>query len=53
MTPEASICGFIFMHPEAKYPDIRRISQAQYEEYARARGFDSEKARRFLGHLLK
>lgn len=53
MTPEASICGLIFMHPDAEYPDIRRISQAQYEEYARARGFDSEKARRFLGHLLK
>ena len=53
MMPEASICGLIFMHPDAEYPDIRRISQAQYEEYARARGFDSEKARRFLGHLLK
>ncbi len=53
MTPEASICGLIFMHPDAEYPDIRRISQAQYEEYARARGFDSEKSRRFLGHLLK
>ena len=43
----------LFMHPDAEYPDIRRISQAQHDEYARARGFDSEKARRFLGHLLK
>ena len=52
MTPEASICGFIFMHPEARYPDIRRISREQYGEYASKRGMDEEKARRFLGHLL-
>jgi hypothetical protein len=53
MTPEASICGLIFIHPDAEYPDIRRISQPQYDEYACARNFDKEKARRFLGHLLK
>ena len=52
MSPEASICGFIFMHPEARYPDIRKISRGQYEAYAAARGFDESKARRFLGHLL-
>ena len=23
MTPEASICGFIFWHPQAKYHEIR------------------------------
>ena len=53
MTPEASICGLIFIHPDAEYPDIRRISRTQYDEYASARGFDNEKARRFFGHLLK
>ena len=53
MTPESSICGLIFMHPEASYPDIRRVSQEQYDKYAALRGMDSEKARRFLGHLLK
>ena len=52
MTPEASICGLIFMHPQACYPDIRRISREQYEEYARRRGMSEETARRFLGHLL-
>ena len=52
MTPEASICGFIFMHPEAKYPDIRRISRKQFEEYAQKRGMTQEEAERFLGHLL-
>ena len=53
MTPEASICGMIFMHPEASYPEIRRISQEQYDSYASRRGIDSDTARRFLGHLLK
>ena len=52
MIPEASICGLIFMHPEARYPEIRRISREQYEDYAARRGMDDETARRFLGHLL-
>ena len=53
MTPEASICGMIFMHPEACYPEIRHISQEQYEKYRNRRRMDAETARRFLGHLLK
>lgn len=53
MIPESSICGMIFLHPEASYPEIRRISQKQYEDYALRRGMSLEKARRFLGHLLK
>ena len=53
MTPLASICGFIFLHPEAKYPEIRRISEEQYNDYAQRRGMDEQTARQFLGHLLK
>ena len=53
MIPESSICGFIFMHPEAKYSEIRRISKEQYDGYASVRGMDEDRARRFLGHLLK
>ena len=53
MTPEASICGLIIMHPEAGYPQIRQISQGQYDSYVERRGMDKSKARRFLGHLLK
>ena len=53
MTPEASICGMIFMHPEACYPEIRNISQEQYEKYRSRRNMDAETAKRFLGHLLK
>lgn len=52
MIPDASICGLIFIHPEATYSEIRRVSQKAIDEYARRRGMsDSEKAR-FLGHLL-
>ena len=52
MIPDASICGLIFIHPDASYPEIRRVSQKAIDEYARRRGMsDSDKAR-FLGHLL-
>ena len=53
MTPESSICGMIFIHPQAKYPEIRKISDKQAEGYAQRRGMDQIEARRFLGHLLK
>jgi 5-methyltetrahydrofolate--homocysteine methyltransferase len=53
MTPESSICGMVFMHQEACYPDIRKISRKTYEDYARRRGMDATIAQRFLGHLLK
>ena len=53
MIPEASICGFIFMHPQAKYPEIRKISKAEVDAYARRRGMDAKTADRFLSHLLK
>jgi len=53
MVPESSICGMVFLHPEAAYPEIRRVSKERYEDYAARRGMDSEKARRFISHLLK
>ncbi len=52
MRPDASISGFIVLHPEASYPDIRHISSEQYNAYAKARGFSPEEARTFLSHLL-
>ena len=52
MRPAASICGLVIAHPRAGYPDIRRISPAQYDRYAAARGFTPEQARLFLSHLL-
>ena len=53
MIPEASVCGMIFIHRNAMYPDIRIIDRKQYEDYAARRGMTDEEARRFLGHLLR
>ena len=52
MQPDASICGFVVLHPQADYPDIRHISSTQFEQYAKARGFSPDEARAFLSHLL-
>ena len=52
MIPDASICGLIFAHPQATYPEIRRLRPAALDAYARHRGFSPEEARLFLGHLL-
>ncbi len=52
MIPDASICGFVIVHPNATYPEIRKIGRRQYEDYARRRGMTEDQARRFLGHLL-
>ena len=53
MIPEASVCGMIFIHRNAMYPDIRAIGRKQYDCYAARRGMTDEDARRFLGHLLR
>ena len=52
MIPDAAICGFVVLHPEAGYPEIRHISEQQYELYITARGFSPDEARAFLSHLL-
>ena len=53
MLPEASICGFVVMHPQAWYPGIRSIGPQQYETYRNARGMSPADAQKFLGYLLK
>ena len=52
MIPEASICGLIFIHPEASYPEIRHLSSSEIDEYAARRGMSPADKARFLGHLL-
>ncbi len=52
MQPDAAICGFIVLHPEAGYPEIRHIGRKQYDLYSAARGFSPDEARAFLSHLL-
>jgi 5-methyltetrahydrofolate--homocysteine methyltransferase len=52
MIPDSTICGFVFAHPEAGYPEIRRISQSAIDEYASRRGMSDAEKKQFLGHLL-
>ena len=51
MIPDASICGFIFAHPEASYPDILRLRGKSIEAYAVRRGLPSALAHSLLSHL--
>lgn len=53
MIPEASICGLIFAHPNAIYPDIRSISDSQIKAYAESRWLTPEQSRQLLSHLRK
>ena len=38
MHPAASVCGFYFSHPEAKYFGVGQIGRDQVEDYAKRRG---------------
>ncbi len=53
MSPDASICGMVFMHPEACYPDIRAVGQKQWDDYVGLRHIDAHTAKVILGHLLQ
>ncbi|MCQ2165486.1 MAG: methionine synthase [Bacteroidales bacterium] len=51
MIPDASICGFVFAHKDASFPDIRRISDEARSAYAAKRGMSGDDVRKFLGTL--
>lgn len=53
MIPDASICGFAFVHPDAHYPEIRQLSAKALDDYALRRNFSEQEKRAFLGHLLR
>ena len=52
MIPEACICGLIFVHDNATYPEIRHLDRAAIDGYAARRGMSEQDKSRFLGHLL-
>ena len=52
MIPDSTICGLIFMHPDAFYPDIRRLDKAAVEAYATRRHLSEQEKSIFLGHLV-
>ncbi len=48
MYPNASVSGFFFAHPQAKYFAVGEISEEQVADYARRRGSDPDRIRKFL-----
>ncbi len=52
MYPAASVSGWYFAHPEAKYFGLGQISLDQVEDYARRKGINREEAERWLAPSL-
>ena len=53
MVPAASVSGFYFAHPEARYFSVDRITHDQLENYALRKGISVTEAERWLApHLV-
>jgi 5-methyltetrahydrofolate--homocysteine methyltransferase len=52
MTPAASVSGFYFSHPRAKYFNVGRIGRDQIESYAQRRGMTIEEVEKWLSSNL-
>ena len=48
MTPTASVSGFYFAHPEARYFSVGKVAADQVADYARRKGWSIETAERWL-----
>ncbi len=52
MWPGASVCGWYFSHPEARYFGLGRIARDQAADYARRKGMDLRATERWLAPVL-
>lgn len=52
MLPAASVSGFYFSHPDAKYYGLGRISKDQITDYAARKGFTVEETEKWLSPNL-
>jgi len=52
MLPAASVSGFYFAHPEARYFAVGKIGKDQVEDYARRKGMDQHTIERWLSPYL-
>ncbi len=52
MVPAASVAGFYFSHPEARYFAIPRIGEDQLRDWAKRTGFALDEAERWLAPVL-
>ncbi len=52
MWPAASVAGWYFAHPEARYFAVDRIAEDQVEDYARRKGMSKQEIERLLSPVL-
>jgi 5-methyltetrahydrofolate--homocysteine methyltransferase len=52
MWPAASVCGWYFAHPEARYFGLGKIGRDQAADYARRKGMDLRAMERWLSPVL-
>jgi 5-methyltetrahydrofolate--homocysteine methyltransferase len=52
MHPAASVCGYYFAHPEAKYFGVGKVNKDQVIEYARRKGVDLAVMEKWLATSL-
>lgn len=52
MTPVASVSGFYFAHPQARYFGLGKISKDQIEDYAKRKNMSIETVERWMGPNL-
>lgn len=52
MDPPASVCGWYFAHPQARYFAVDRITRDQVEAYARRKGVAVSEVERWLAPYL-
>ncbi len=53
MLPTASVSGWYFANPDAKYFGVAKINQAQLEDYAKRKGISPEQAEKLLSPNLE
>ncbi len=52
MQPAASVCGYYFAHPQAKYFGVGKIGMDQLIDYARRKGKPTDIMKRWLSSIL-
>jgi 5-methyltetrahydrofolate--homocysteine methyltransferase len=52
MWPAASVSGYYFAHPEARYFGLGKIGQDQLKDYAKRKGITMEMAQKWLAPVL-
>lgn len=53
MLPTASVSGWYFANPDAKYFGVAKINQTQLEDYAKRKGISPEQAEKLLSPNLE